>query len=229
MNWILNVQSEVHRAKRLLHGDHSLHDTVSCEPVHSGRKRFFKPGTFRRAEAFESDYPAFLLALASAIRTGLDPVVALCRTEKLFDHDSLLGAELKKSREEIEQGIPEDTVLGTFASNIHHPDIDLFRVAFILSRQQGSSLSPCLHRLVKVTRQRQSFRRKTAAAVAMQRLSAFGIAVCAFATGSIQFLSNPSAFQDALTHPFGSRFILLGAVLMVSGIGWMLFLTRRRV
>jgi len=182
-----------------------------------------------RIENFECDYPAFLLALASGIRTGLDPIVALCKEEELFHSSSLLKKELIRCRENLEKGMPEENALGNFAESIPHPDIELFRIGFILARKQGSPLSHCLQRLVKVTRQRQSFRRKIASAVAMQKLSSFGIVVCAFAIGMIQFLSNPSAFNQAFTHPFGIKAISFGAFLMSTGIVWMLSLTKRRL
>ncbi|NMC62577.1 MAG: hypothetical protein GYA55_05345 [SAR324 cluster bacterium] len=183
----------------------------------------------KRTESFECDYPAFLLSLASGIRTGLDPIVALCREERVFHTNSLLKKELIHCRENLEKGMPEDKALGHFAESIAHPDIELFRIGFILARKQGSSLSHCLQRLVKVTRQRQSFRRKIASAVAMQKLSSFGIVVCAFAIGMIQFLGNPSAFSQAIAHPFGIKAIAFGAFLMSTGIVWMLSLTKRKL
>ena len=188
-----------------------------------------KRASLCRTEAFECDYPAFLLSLSSAVRTGLDPVTAFCRSEILFTEDSILRKELEKSREAIERGAGEEDVIRGFAASIAHPDLDLFRTAFILSRKQGSSLSPCLQRLVKVTRQRQSFRRKTASAVALQKISALGIAGCALATGAMQYGTNPAAFHQTLAHPLGSRALLLGAFCMVSGLCWMLYMTRRRL
>ena len=182
-----------------------------------------------RAERFEVDYPAFLLALASAVRTGLDPIVAFVRSSALFPPDSLLRQEVEKSGIEIENGTREEDVLAKFASSIAHPDVELFRTAFVLSRKQGSSISQCLQRLVKVTRSRQSFRRKVASAVALQRLSAFGIAGCAVAIAVIQFAGNPDSFLLAMRDPIGSRFVAGGCVCMLGGIGWMLGISRRRI
>ena len=184
---------------------------------------------YKRAVSFERDYPAFLLSLASAVRTGLDPIVALYRAPELFDDDSELKHELLKTKDNIERGMPEDEALRSFAVTIKHPDINLFRTAFILSRQQGSSLSQCLQRLVRVTRQRQSFRRKMASAIAMQKLSAMGIAACALAIGLFQFITNPTAFSQAMAHPVGFKFFVAGSILMASGILWMLNIARRRL
>lgn len=185
--------------------------------------------SYKRAENFERDYPAFLLSLASAVRTGLDPIVAFCRSPEIFKGDSELCKEVVKVKENLERGLPEESAFHSFALSVDHPDINLFRTAFILSRKQGSSLSQCLQRLVKVTRQRQSFRRKVASAVAMQKLSAIGIACCACAIGTFQVLSNPQAFLHAFHHPFGQKAIGFGVFLMVSGLFWMMRIARRRI
>lgn len=232
MIFSLKRKKERLRARRLLHGTDALEaENQATEPGNlSFSLSLFSPlKTFRLAESFESDYPAFLLALASAVKTGLDPVAAFCRTEELFMSGSVIRHELAKSRELLESGRSEEEVLRQFASTVAHPDLELFRTAFILSRKQGSSLAPCLHRLAKVTRRRQSFRRKMASAVAMQRLSAIGIAACASAMGIMQYITNPTAFAQALRDSTGSKALLLGAVLMTSGLSWMFFLTRRRI
>lgn len=175
----------------------------------------------RRREAFERDYTAMLLSLASSIRTGLDPLVALIRLKELFSVNSEVRKELIKLSENVDAGVQEEDALQLFGSTINHPDIPLFRAAFILSRKEGSSLSECLQRLARVTRQRQSFRRKVRSAVAMQKLSAIGIGMCTVAIGGIQMVSNPAAIQAAWNHPVGSKLLCLGVSLVVCGIGWM--------
>lgn len=183
----------------------------------------------RRGELFERDYTAFLLSLASSIRTGLDPLMAFNQCGQLFPQHSVLALEVKKTARDIESGKSEERAFSEFASSIHHPDIGLLRAALILSRRQGSSLGACLHRLARVTRQRQSFRRKTRGAVAMQRLSAFGIAACTVVVGIIQGTANPRAIQEAWNHPTGFLALLGGLGLVLFGLGWMLHMSRRRL
>jgi tight adherence protein B len=184
---------------------------------------------FKRAEGFERDYTALLLSLASGVRTGLDPIVALSRSNELFDTTSELGKELKRLRDQIDQGESEEAVISTFAADVNHPDVRLFRAAFILSRREGSSLAECLQRLAKVTRQRQSFRRKVRSAVAMQRLSAFGIGACCVIMGIIQTVANPKGFQDAWNHPLGHKALTVGILLLAAGLFWMIRLTRSKL
>ena len=192
--------------------------------------RFFAwRAAYRRAESFEHDYPAFLLALCSSIRTGLDPLSALQNLEQLFPTNAELGRELKRLNELIAMGKSEEQAISAFGRTIRHPDITLFRTAFLLARRQGSSLGEALHRLSRVTRTRQSFRRKMRGAVAMQRLSAFGILFCAIAIGFFQAITSPAALRDAFADPIGKQALGAGVALILIGIGWMIRLTRQRI
>ncbi|MBX7144287.1 MAG: type II secretion system F family protein [Oligoflexia bacterium] len=188
-----------------------------------------KRASFSRAQEFERDYPALLLALASAVRPGLDPLVALVKCSELFEEKSLIKGELKRLDDLISQGKSEEEVVLAFADSVQHPDIDLFRTAFVLARQEGASLSECLQRLARVTRHRQSFRRRVRGAVAMQKLSAIGIGICAVIIGLIQGMTNPKAFQLALASPVGSRALAVSVALVVFGIAWMFSLTRAKL
>lgn len=184
---------------------------------------------FKAAESFERDYPALLLSLASGVRTGLDPFVALCTSRELFPVQSQMHRELSAVAEAAAQGKSEEESIRAFAASVPHPDLELFRAAFILARREGASLAEALQRLARVTRQRQSFRRKMRAAVAMQKLSAIGIALCTLVIGIMQAGANPAAFQLALAHPVGSRALIGGVCLVVIGLLWMLSLSRSRL
>ncbi|RIL12646.1 MAG: hypothetical protein DCC75_00045 [Proteobacteria bacterium] len=184
---------------------------------------------YKRAEGFERDYTAFLLSLASAVRTGLDPLVAMNESVKLFDQKSEISGELKQFSAHIDSGASEEEAVQAFGASIEHPDIPLFRTALLLSRKEGSSLAVCLQRLARVTRQRQSFRRKVKGAVAMQKLSSLGIAGCAAAIAVIQFLMNPQAMTQALEHPLGVKLMAGGLCMVGLGVVWMLRLTRAKI
>ncbi len=192
-------------------------------------KKHRSTSRFSAIEGFERDYPAFLIALAASIRTGLDPLSAMVGLKDLFPATSSLGRELVTVASVIEAGDTEDAAIAAFGAEIAHPDLPLFRSAFLLARREGSSLGDCLERLASVTRARQSFRRKTKAAVAMQRLSAFGIAACAVLIGIMQATANFEAMKLAFSHPVGSRLLVVGALLVALGLSWMLHITRSRV
>lgn len=185
--------------------------------------------TFQRAQSFENDYTALLVSLVTGVRTGLDPLDALLRTKNLFPEKSVMREELVLLQQKIDRGERELTAISTFAESVPHPDVELFRSAFILARKEGSSLSDCLQRLAKVTRQRQSFRRKIRGAVAMQKLSAFGIGACALIIAGIQASTNLQAFLDTIKHPFGIQLLVGGGTLILAGISWMISMTRQEI
>lgn len=184
---------------------------------------------YTRSVQFERDYPTFLLSLASSVRTGLDSLQAIASVAEMYPITSELRKELSKLCEQLESGTSEEEAFLKFGSSIAHPDIRLFSAALILSRKQGSSLGNCLQRLTKVTRQRQSFRRKSRAAVAMQRMSAFGIAGCSVLIGGMQAGMNPKNFIDSWHHPLGFKLIASGITLLSLGLIWMLRLGRTRI
>lgn len=182
-----------------------------------------------RAEAFERDYPTFLLSLASAVRTGLDPIQAFTDSAELFADSSELKRELVYTKIKLESGAAEEDAIRGFARSILHPDIDLFRTGFILARKEGSSLGECLERLARVTRARQTFRRKVKSAVAMQKLSAVGVGGCALLVLVIQYVSNPESFNKTFESAAGRGFLGLGAFFVLGGIFWMFRIARGRV
>ncbi len=184
---------------------------------------------FKRAEAFERDYTALLLSLASSVRTGMDPMAALSKSATLFSSKSVVKEELETLNGDIERGVNEENIIRGFAQSVAHPDIDLFRSALILARKEGSSLGECLQRLAKVTRQRQSFRRKISSAVAMQKMSAMGVAACVILIGAIQFSSNKEGVLMALRDPVGIKMFIVGIALVFGGLWYMLRLGTTRI
>lgn len=184
---------------------------------------------FNRIEAFESDYPTLLIALASSVRAGLDPLVALTSAATLFPPQSILRRELDRFARSIESGEEEESAVRSFGRSVEHPDVVLLQNAYLIARREGSSLGECLHRLARVTRQRQSFRRKMRAAVAMQRLSALGIAGCAVVIGVFQSVTNARGVAAALADPRGVAALSFGGCLIVGGLLWMAYVVRARV
>ncbi len=190
---------------------------------------YIKRKTIQRIEDFEKDYSAFLVSLSSAIRTGLDSFAALGRCAALFSPSSELHKEITKIQKKLELGTSEEEAIESFGKEIEHPDVPLFRTAFTYSRSEGSSLSDCLQRLAKVTRQRQSFRRKIKSALVLQRISAIGICVCAFVILGFQYFTNPEGMKVALAHPIGFKALSVGLSLVAIGLLWMLNLSRKRI
>jgi len=183
--------------------------------------------TNKRIEDFDKDYPAFLFALASSVKTGQDPLVALSKSGELFRDDSQIRHILNIFASHIEEGKTEEEALHLLSSALPYRDLRLFCTAFLLARKEGSSLADCLKRLGRVSRQRQSFRRKVRGALAMQKLSAFGIGGCTILIGVIQATANPDAVKTALADPVGSKLLFFSLFLVAAGVFWMIRMTKK--
>jgi len=181
----------------------------------------------KRIEDFDRDYPAFLFALASSVKTGQDPLIALTKSGELFRDESQIRFILSTFNRHIETGKTEEEALHLLSHSLPYRDLRLFCTAFLLARKEGSSLAECLKRLGRVSRQRQSFRRKVRGALAMQKLSAYGIGGCTILIGIIQATANPEAIQTALANPTGSRLILFSLLLVGGGVFWMIKMTKK--
>lgn len=174
----------------------------------------------------ERDLPPLLTSVASSVRAGIDPLKALGDAATQFPEESPLRRELADFRAALMSGGDEVVLIDALCARYEHPDVELFKRCLVLSRTHGSSLAEPLHRVVKVVRQRQSFRRKTRAALAMHRMSAVGIAGCAILIGVMQMTVNRKGIEVALANPVGLMFLIGGAVLVAAGVAWMLSMGR---
>jgi len=175
----------------------------------------------RRARELDRDLPTLLTSIASSVRAGLDPLSALLIAREFFPTGSVVREELESMRQGLAEGGDENTLIESWLADFGSSDIELFKRCLVLSRRQGSSLAEPLHRVTRVIRQRQSFRRKTKAALAVHRMSAIGIALCAITIGAIQAGMNAKGIEATIHHPAGIRFLLGGGLLMVLGLIWM--------
>lgn len=223
--------SSIHAPQRTL--ENMLAETFEPEQVKCrGRgpdvvERLF--GSPKRLSSFERDYPALLIVLSSMIKAGGDPFACLLECRNLFVETSEMYLQLQKISEAIHRGETEANAIEKFGDDLDFSEVALLREVLLLGRQQGASLGQALIRLARVTRQRQSFHRKARAALALQRLSSIGMLLCALCILVMQFVANPEAFWRAVNHPVGCIFICSGAGAVLTGVIWMLSLSRRRI
>jgi Flp pilus assembly protein TadB len=148
-------------------------------------------------------------------------MTALISAGEYLPQRTPLVEELAALKRRVKGGGDEVKELEGFLREWRHHDAELLKRCLILSRTHGSSLGEPLHRITRVVRQRQSFRRKTRAAMAMHRLSAFGIALCAGMIGTFQGVLNRDGLAIAMSHPYGGKFLSAGIGLIVVGVAWM--------
>lgn len=183
---------------------------------------YIRMRTSQNLASIDRDLPALLTAVASSVRAGIDPLMALLGAKDFMPKDTVLSHELEALRSRIQQGIDEQAALQSFLVIYEHRDVELFKSCLILSRKHGGSLADSLHRITRVVRQRHSFKRKIRAALAMQRLSAFGIAFCALAMAALQFAVNSHAVKAVFAHSAASKIMYAGCGLIAIGLIWMI-------
>ena len=180
----------------------------------------------KNRSAIDRDLPALLTSVASSVRAGVDPISALIGARDYFPKGAILAREIERFRQELARGRDEEELLENFLADFDNQDSELFRRCLILSRRHGGSLGDPLHRITRVVRQRQSFRRKTRAALAMHRMSAIGIALCAATMTALQCAMNPQSLDLAMHHPVGGKLLIGGLLLIGAGLGWMVTMGR---
>jgi Flp pilus assembly protein TadB len=176
----------------------------------------------KRFAEVDRDLPALLTFLASSVRAGLDPMVALLEAPHYLPEGTVLHQAVEDCVGKIKAGETEEDCIRSLCERIPHPDLPLLRSCLFISRRHGTSIAEPLHRVTRVVRQRQSFRRKIKGALVMHRMSAMGIALCAILISLMQFLTNYSAMMAAIRHPIGSKILICGALLIFIGVSWMM-------
>jgi tight adherence protein B len=170
-----------------------------------------------RFNSFDRDYPDFLMAFVSRLKSGMNSLTALQSAATGFSESSLLRAEVELMLERIRLGIQEEQAISAFGETIPHPEIDLFVQGLILSRRVGGNFSQTIERLSKQVRKRQEFRKKAVGAVAMERGSGIMIAFVMIGTMCAIYLSAPDVIIGAFTTDLGQMIFQGGASISIIG------------
>jgi Flp pilus assembly protein TadB len=183
----------------------------------------------RRFNAFDADYPSFLLSLVGLLKTGMNPMGAIEASAKGMEDGSIIKFEVELMLERLRYGVPEDQSIGSFAEDINHSEIELFVQALLLSRRVGGTLSDTLDRLARQVRKRQYFRKQAHAAVGMQRGSIWfilGIMICLELYLYVVF---PESVVGAIKNPVGWQVWQFGILVIIAGIFWIRQVTKLKV
>jgi len=183
----------------------------------------------RRFERFDADYPQFLLAFVGMLKTGLNPIQGLQAAAEGLEEGSLVREEVQIMLERLRMGVSEERSIGSFGEDIHHPEIELFVQALILSRRVGGNLSATIDRLSKQVRRRQFFRRSANAAVGLQRGSIWFILGILMALEGYLYFVWPECVTITWTHPTGRSVGQAGLTGIVIGLFWIRQVTKLRV
>ena len=194
--------------------------------IMGGLLKFFMK---KRFNAFDKDYPAFLLNTVSMLKIGMNTMTAIQSASDGLEDNSLVKEEVTLMLDRLKLGVSEDKSIGAFGEDVSHPEIELFVQAVILSRRLGGNLSDTLDRLASQVRKRQHFRKSAEAAVSLQKGSIWVLLGIMSALEIYILFTSP----DLITVSFTSELGILvweGAVIMIiTGILWLRSVTNIKV
>ena len=182
-----------------------------------------------RYKKFDADYPAFILSLVGLLKTGMSVMAAIDAAATGLDDGSLVKQEVVQMSERLRLGVPEEKSIGSFGEDIHHPEIELFVQALILSRRLGGNLSETLDRLAKQVRKRQYFRSSANAAIGLQKGSIWLIIIMLVFMVVYLSVIFPEAIYGAIAHPIGWQ-VWQGSILLICfGLFWIKQVTKLKI
>ena len=183
----------------------------------------------RRFDAFDQDYPSFLLSLVGLLKTGMNPLTALAAAAEGLEENALVRIEVELMLERLRLGVTEDQSIGAFGEDIYHPEIELFVQALLLSRRVGGNLSETLESLAGQVRKRQYFRQSAHSAVAMQRASIWVIFFILMGIQIYLYLVSPELVVGAWESAIGWQIWQTGLLVIALGMYLITQVTKIRV
>ena len=183
----------------------------------------------RRSNRFDADYPQFLMSVVGLLKTGMTPSGALETAARGLERNSLVREEVLLMLERIRLGILEDRSIGAFGEDIHHPEIELFVQALLLSYRVGGNLSESIERLSRQVRRRQYFKSSAHAAVGLQRGSITLITLIFIGLQGYIALIFPSLMRVSLNHEIGWQIWQCSGLCVVISFVWIRHVTQMKL
>jgi Flp pilus assembly protein TadB len=183
----------------------------------------------RRSNRFDADYPQFLMSVVGLLKTGMTPSGALETAARGLEINSLVREEVLLMLERVRLGILEDRSIGAFGEDIHHPEIELFVQALLLSYRIGGNLSESIERLSRQVRRRQYFKSSAHAAVGLQRGSITLITVILIGLQGYIALIFPNLMLASLNHEIGWQIWQCAGLCVIISFIWIRQVTQMKL
>ncbi|MBL7662755.1 type II secretion system F family protein [bacterium] len=171
----------------------------------------------KRAAQFNEDYPTVLMAMASSLKVGMNPYMALERAVKLLQKTSPIRVEVERLLLELRKGTSREEAVRYFAADIALPDLDLFRAAFLLVLENGGRFAPTLQRLAQVSRDRETLTSSALVSTTTMRMTAnILLLVTPFVVGMIA-VRTKDFWEIILHHPVANGMATAGVLIIIVG------------
>lgn len=169
------------------------------------------------AATFSKDYPTVLLAMASSIKVGLTPELALERSTRLLPRNNLVRKEVDSLIASMRSGTPAAGAINSFGKSIDLPDLELFRSAFLLVVENGGRFAPALQRLAEVTRDRTALINSARVSTAIMRMTANILLALTPLVMLVVSSTIPGFWHTLSQNPVANRIAALGGTLILLG------------
>lgn len=167
----------------------------------------------KRVELFESQLSDALMIASNCIKSGLTFNQAM---DTIADEcDDPIGAEFKRTVNEITFGATQDDALEAMAKRVKSADFNLVVSAVNVQRQTGGNLSEILDTIAATIRQRYKIRGEIKSITAQGRTSGIIIGVLPIALLFIMSFVSKDYTIVFFTTTIGNILLLVGAVLEI--------------
>lgn len=172
-----------------------------------------------RLARFEEQFPDALVVMARALRAGHPFADALRLVAD--EMQAPVNEEFRTTFMEINYGGDLRTAMLGMLDRVQSVTVMAFVTSVLIQKETGGNLAELLDGLAGVVRDRFRFHRKLRTLTAEGKLAAWVLSLLPFFMAGLLSVLNPNFLPMLTQDPVGRQLIVVGFVLMVTGIIWM--------
>jgi tight adherence protein B len=138
-----------------------------------------------------------------------------------------VGQAFKQMVDQLTIGRTFDDVLAEMSNRIGIDDFRMLAIVIVLQRETGGSLAEAIDNFSKIIRARQHLRKKVKALTAEVRATAMILTAIPFVIFAAVFITTPNYFNPLFYTEKGQTLLLVGILMLVTGIGVIIRMTYR--
>lgn len=173
----------------------------------------------RRLARFEEQFPDALVVMARALRAGHPFADALRLVAD--EMRAPISEEFRVTFMEINYGGDIRTAMLGMLSRVQSVTVMAFVTSVLIQKDTGGNLAELLDGLAGVVRERFRFHRKLRTLTAQGRMAAWVLSLLPFFMAGLLTVVNPNFLPMLTQDPAGRQLIVIGFLLMVTGIVWL--------
>jgi len=181
----------------------------------------------KRMGLIEAQIPDALHLMVHAMQAGRSLASALRVVGS--EGPSPIASEFRKTFDEINFGLSEESALANLAARVRIGDLRYFVVAVRIQRETGGNLAELLLSIATLVRQRIELRGSIRVMSAEGRLSAWILGLMPFIIAGAIATINPKFLMVLWTDPVGINMVVSALALQSMGLLWMWRIIKIRV